>query len=71
VNVRLVAAKNNDPEKMIANRDFRSDLIYRLRVFPIRVPPSGDRRRAGHAMLLSLTGATVVLGTAPAGRQLV
>jgi len=44
VNVRLVAATNRDLEKMIADREFRSDLYYRLNVFPIRVPPLRDRR---------------------------
>src|SRR5246500_4888808 len=43
-NIRLVAATNRDLEQMIANREFRSDLFYRLNVFPIRVPPLRDRR---------------------------
>ncbi len=44
VNVRLVAATNRDLENMIANKEFRSDLYYRLNVFPIRIPPLRDRR---------------------------
>ena len=44
VNIRLVAATNRDLEKMIANREFRSDLFYRLNVFPIRIPPLRERR---------------------------
>jgi len=43
VNVRLVAATNRDLETMIANKEFRSDLYYRLNVFPIRIPPLRDR----------------------------
>jgi len=44
VNVRLVAATNRDLEKMIADKEFRSDLYYRLNVFPIRIPPLRERK---------------------------
>jgi formate hydrogenlyase transcriptional activator len=44
VNVRLVAATNRDLESMVASREFRSDLYYRLNVFPIRIPPLKDRK---------------------------
>jgi formate hydrogenlyase transcriptional activator len=44
VNVRFVAATNRDLEKMVADREFRNDLYYRLNVFPIRIPPLRDRR---------------------------
>jgi len=44
VNVRLVAATNCNLEKMVADRQFRSDLFYRLNVFPIRIPPLRERK---------------------------
>jgi formate hydrogenlyase transcriptional activator len=44
VDVRLVVATNRDLEEMMVERQFRSDLYYRLNVFPIRIPSLRERR---------------------------
>jgi formate hydrogenlyase transcriptional activator len=43
VDVRIVAATHRDLEEMILEKQFRSDLYYRLNVFPISIPPLRER----------------------------
>ena len=44
VDVRIIAASNRPLDRLVAQGQFREDLFYRVRVFPIRIPPLRDRR---------------------------
>ncbi len=43
VDTRLVVATNRDLDKMVAQREFRQDLFYRLNIFPIQLPSLRER----------------------------
>ena len=45
VNIRLIAATNRNLAKSVLNHEFRSDLFYRLNVFPVLVPTLRERRQ--------------------------
>jgi formate hydrogenlyase transcriptional activator len=52
INVRLVAATHRDLASMAAGNEFRSDLYYRLNVFPVLVPPLRERREDVRELVL-------------------
>jgi formate hydrogenlyase transcriptional activator len=45
INVRLIAATHRDLAEMIKRKEFRSDLYYRINVFPVVLPPLRERRQ--------------------------
>src|SRR5580700_563464 len=55
INLRLVAATHRDLAQMVARNEFRSDLYYRLNVFPVVVPPLRERREDIRQLVLHFT----------------
>ena len=56
VNIRVIAATNRDLQAEVQRGSFRSDLFYRLNIFPIHIPPLRDRKEdvpllAGHFVI--------------------
>lgn len=56
VDVRLVAATNRDLDAAVKERSLRADLMYRLAVFPIRIPPLRERVGDVEALALHFLG---------------
>jgi len=52
INIRLVAATHRDLTHMVERNEFRSDLYYRLNVFPVLIPPLRERRADIHQLVL-------------------
>jgi formate hydrogenlyase transcriptional activator len=52
INVRVVTATHQDLAQMVARDEFRSDLYYRLNVFPVSVPPLRERPEDIHKLVL-------------------
>src|SRR5258708_36753556 len=44
INVRLIAATHRDLTEMVRRKEFRSDLYYRINVYPVLVPPLREHR---------------------------
>ncbi len=46
VDVRILAATNRDLTQMVARKEFRKDLFFRLNVVPVHIPPLRERKEA-------------------------
>src|SRR5258706_1977609 len=55
VDVRVIAATNRDIKKMVADGEFREDLLFRLKVFNLNVPPLRERRDDLDVLIADIT----------------
>ena len=54
VDVRVIAATNQNLEEMVAQGKFRQDLFYRINVFPIEIPPIRERKEDLYVLINSI-----------------
>jgi len=63
LNVRIICATHSDLDQMVREQKFRQDLLFRINVFPIRIPPLRDRRDDIQLLAASfIRGKTVEMG---------
>jgi len=70
VNVRVIAATHQDLEELIRQGQFRSDLFYRINIFPVNLPPLRDRKEDIPALIQYFLGEDKRHSLTPAARNL-
>ncbi len=70
VDVRVIAATHQDLEELIRQGQFRSDLFYRINIFPVNLPPLRDRKEDIPALIQHFLGEDKRHSLTPAARNL-